>query len=675
MLDPILLQRVQELRQEIIHHNYRYYTLDDPEISNDEYDALFLELKQIEDKYPELVTENSPTQKVGYDTTAQFDTVYRTKKMYSLDKHHSIDDVYKFIRTVDKTTGEQQQYWVDAKLDGLAVELTYVYGMLKVASTRGRGDSGENITDNIVYVGGIFKNIPALATVKRFDIRGEVVMHKDVFSKVNAGFIEDGKKPFEDARNAAAGTLRQLDTQLLIERPLTFYAYGVGESTIPADEINTHKETIDLFKSFGMNTPPDGRLCSSLKEIDDAITIISGNKASYSMECDGAVIIVNSLVMHELLGCTNRAPRYACAFKYPTKSVSTIITDVIQQIGRTGVITPVAVIEPVYTDGATLTRATLHNWDEIQKLDLHIGDVVYITRANEVIPKITGVNVEARPKHAVKIIPPTKCVFCDAPLVRQFDGGVKLYCSNTQCVTKRIEQIKYFASRSGLDIKGLGSETITKLITEKVIHDAADIFCLKEETLIALGFGPVESNNLIKAITQAKHHATLKSFIQGLGIPTVGGYMAGVLAELFYDVTELMSAVLDQGNWQNVKTSSPDIGKATAEAIEVYFTDGDNLALLDKFHSVGVWPIRKKLKRQRTSLSGKTLVFTGAMTLSRDKAKEYAEAVGAKIGSSVSKSVDYLVVGDKPGDKYTKALSIPTIKIISEDEFVKMLTA
>ena len=664
--------RIEYLRKEIDRHNYLYYTLDKPEISDDEYDAMFKELKALEAEYPDSLVAESPTQKVGGAISQMFKPITRSMKMYSLDKSSAIESVEKFIQNVCKLSDTFVDMWVDAKLDGLAVELTYINGKLIVGSTRGDGFTGEIVTDNLLKVIGI----PAVLNDKYppslIEIRGEVVMHKDDLVKINQVLAERNEKLLSNTRNGAAGALRQLDPEVTKSRTLHFYAYGIGRYECD-NPYTLHSELLQYYKNLGFALPPHGKLCKSTVDVMAAIKEIGDSKSSFPMDCDGAVVIVDDMLMHEMLGCTMRAPRYATAFKYETAVKTTKLLEVIEQIGRSGVITPVAVYEPVEFNGAMLGRSTIHTWSEVEELDLHIGDTIQITRANEVIPKILGVDLSQRTASCKKVVTPTHCKFCGSPLRKQSEEYTKIYCSNQDCVSKKIEYFKYFVSKQGMDIRDLGSETIIKLLNDGCVSDVADIFNLNIDQLRHIGLGPVESKNIMNSINHARVNATLKSFIQSLGIPSVGSYVSGILATKFRDMSDFASVVLDECSWINIVSTSPDIGKIIAKNIESFFTTESNLVLLNKFQQYGVWPVRKTFKDVNTSLTDKNIAFTGTLSIPRDKFKKLAEAVGANISGSVTKSLDYLIVGANPSSKLDKAKAIPTIKIINEQEFMKLL--
>lgn len=667
-------KRIKYLVDEIRRHNFLYHTLDTPEITDDEYDDLFKELKDLEKQYPQFIIENSPTTSVGGSSLSMLTKITRVNKMYSLDKVHSLEELITFFEDMESYTCGNAEVYVDAKLDGLAIELTYMRGKLVLATTRGDGVTGEAVTDNIRHVNGVPSELRLKNPPELLQIRGEVVMHKRDFIAYNKKLVQAGREPLANTRNGASGAVRQLAIDMERLNTLYFYAYGIGNYK-PAKkglydiDVSTHGNMIVSYANMGIAVPPAFRICRSKEELVSAIEDLGTMINKLPMGCDGAVIILNDRSLHTEIGYTSRHPKFAIAFKYPTASHPTKLIQVKSQVGRTGVITPVAVFEPVTIDDVVVSRATLHNWDEVARLDLHENDTIFVTRANNVIPKITGVDIKRRVSKE-RITIPEKCPYCSTKLLKLIDKADYI-CNNPNCVTKTIRSIVYFGSRSGVNITDLGVETVTKLLNNQLITDAADLYTLTVSDLTKIGFGLIESSNLVDSIQKTKTTTDLASFIQALGIPNVGASTASTLASKFEHMDGFMESVLDEMEWEDIVKYCQDIGKVTARSISDYFTDPDILDLMYKFKDRGLWPKSKPIVTSG-KLSNMIFAITGSLSISRNELRTMIYSNGGSLSETVNKSTTYLIVGEKPSSKVAKARKLG-ITTLTEEQFMNML--
>lgn len=667
-------KRIKYLVDEIRRHNFLYHTLDTPEITDDEYDELFKELKELEKQYPQYIIENSPTISVGGSTLSMLTKVARVNKMYSLDKVHNHEQLISFFEDMESYTCGDVELYVDAKLDGLAVELTYLYGKLVLATTRGDGTTGEAVTDNIKHINGVPTKLKISNPPEIIQIRGEVVMHKRDFISYNNQLELSGRALLSNTRNAASGAVRQLTIDIPRLNTLYFYAYGVGNykpspKGMQVIDLSSHDRMLASYGNMGISIPPAHHICKDKQSLIEAIESLRISVRELPMECDGAVIILNNRSIYREIGYTTRHPKFAIAFKYPTISVPTKLLQIKSQIGRTGVVTPVAIFEPVTIDDVIVSRATLHNWDEVSRLDLHEHDTVLVTRANNVIPKITGVDKQRRVSD-VKITVPDRCPYCNTKLLKLADRA-DIICNNENCLTKTVRSIVYFGSRSGVNIVDLGVETVTKLLNAQLITDAADLYTLTVSDLTGIGFGPVESGNLIDSIQKTKSTTDLASFIQALGIPNVGATTSGILASKFEHMDGFIESVLDELEWEETVKYCQDIGKVTARSISDYFTDPDIIDLIYKFKEYGLWP-----KSKPVVISGKlnSMVFaiTGSLSVSRNELRTIVYSNGGLLSDTVNKKVNYLIVGENPSSKVVKAKKLG-ITTLTEEQFMNML--
>jgi len=657
----------EELREEIRKHNYYYYVLDSPIISDAEYDKLMRELQELEERFPELRDPTSPTQQVGAPPLSEFRQVRHTLPMLSLANAFNEDEVKEFDARVRRLLGDEDEmeieYLAEPKYDGLAVELVYEDGIFKVGATRGDGEVGEDVTLNLKTIKAIplvLRRPEGLKIPKRLAVRGEVYMEVADFKRLNEERIARGEPPFANPRNAAAGSLRQLDSRITARRPLKIFFYDVGECEGP--EFHTQEELLKRLPEFGLRVNPRFRLCRGIEEAIEFYRELEEERATLPYEADGAVIKVNDFGLRRRLGEISRSPRWAVAFKFPPRQATTRIKDIILQVGRTGAITPVALLEPVELSGATIGRATLHNQDEIKKKDIRIGDLVLIERAGDVIPEVVKSIPEARTGDEREFEMPDRCPVCGSELVRPA-GEVVYRCPNISCPARIKESIRHFASKGALDIDGLGERLVDQLVEKGLVKNMADIFHLKQEELAALErMGEKSASNLLAAIERSKR-IPLRRFIYALGIRHVGEHLAEVLAQHYANIEELMGA--EEEELQKI----PEIGPEVAESIVRFFSDEGNRRTIRMLLEAGVTLIPEKGEGAKLPLEGKRFVFTGSLhEFTRDEAEELVKRLGGAATSAVSRRTDYVVVGENPGAKLTRARELG-IKIISEEEF------
>ena len=668
-----IIQRVKKLREEIEYHNYRYYVLDSPVISDAEYDALMRELKKLEEMYPELITPDSPTQRVGFKPAEGFKEVAHAEPMLSLDDAMNEEEVIEFDKRIKRFLNlpEDQpvEYTVEPKIDGLAIELVYENGILTIGSTRGDGYVGEDVTNNIKTI----KTIPlrlkkfvedAPEIPLRIDVRGEVYMNKDEFKKLNDERIHRGELPFANPRNAAAGSLRQLDPAITAKRKLDIFCYGVGR--VEGYNFKTQWEILQTLPKWGLKVNPYVRLVKNIKEVIDYHHYIEKIREALPYEIDGIVIKVNDLSIWEKLGTKARSPRYALAYKFQPTQVTTKLLDVIFQVGRTGAVTPVAILKPVQVGGVIVERATLHNEDFIKDLDIRIGDWVLVQRAGEVIPEIVMPIKEKRTGEEREITFPTHCPICGTKLIKK-PGEAIWRCPNKGCYAQLVRKILHFASRNAMNIEGLGDKVAKDLVDKGLVQNIADIYYLKWEDFMKLsGFAYKKAKNLYEAIQKSKK-TTLGRFIYALGIRHVGEAMAQLLADRFKNLEKLMNVNMSD------LMSIPGIGPEAAKSIVEFFKNEENRKIIKRLLETGITFEEEKKEEKPQLLKGLTFVFTGTLhSMSRDQAKQRVIELGGKISDSVSKNTDYVVVGESPGSKYQKALQLG-VKLINEEEFLKLI--
>ena len=662
------IQKIALLRQEIHTHNYNYYTLDAPTITDAEYDRQIILLRELEGKYPEYATTDSPSRTVGGPILESFSKIQHELPMLSLGNVYSEEELAEFIERIDnrlKNTDELR-FCVEPKLDGLAISLLYNQGKLIQAATRGDGTVGEDVTYNVKTIKNIPHTLQGNNIPNRLEVRGEVVMPIADFHAFNKQAQNNDSKIFVNPRNAAAGSLRQLDSNITAQRPLAFYSYGIG--IIEAGRLaNSHFQRLQQLKEWGLPLTDEVTLETGAKGCISAYTKLLEKRQKLSYEIDGIVYKIDDIALQEQLGFVARAPRWATAHKFPAQEEQTRLLDVEFQVGRTGAITPVAILEPVFVGGVTVSRASLHNADEIQRLELNIGDTVVIRRAADVIPQI----VKALPNSGKKnreIIFPSTCPVCDSEIER-IEGEAKARCTaGLYCAAQRKEAIKYFASRKAMNIEGLGVKVVEQLVDEQLINTPADLFTLKVEQLIPLErMAAKKAENLVNAIQQCKQ-TTLAKFILALGIREVGDATAKNLAEHFLTLDAIQNA--DSETLEQVD----DVGVVVAKHIVTFFRQKHNQKVIQALLAAGIhWPEIKASTRQSLPLANKTFVLTGTLTqMDRSEAKQALQSLGAKVSASVSKKTDYVVAGESAGSKLTRAQELD-IAILTEIEMLMIL--
>ncbi|MGV6817442.1 MAG: NAD-dependent DNA ligase LigA [Thiotrichales bacterium] len=667
MTAPIAVRRqVDALRTQIEHHNYQYYVLDDPEIPDAEYDRLMRELQALEQQYPELIIPSSPTQRVGAAPLAAFSQVRHELPMLSLDNCFSEEELRAFDKRLhDRLKSEDPLHYVaEPKLDGLAVSLRYEHGELVRAATRGDGTTGEDITQNVRTIESVPLRLLGEDRPAVLEVRGEVYMPKAGFEALNQRAQERGEKPFVNPRNAAAGSLRQLDPRVTASRPLEMYCYGVG--VVEGIELPAfHFDVLQLLKSLGLRICPEVRRVESVEGCLAYYRQIAEKRDSLPYEIDGVVYKIDSLALQEKLGFVSRAPRWAIAHKFPAQEETTRVVDVEFQVGRTGAVTPVARLEPVFVGGVTVSNATLHNMDEVQRKDVRVGDTVIVRRAGDVIPEVVKVIKSRRPPDAKVIEMPKYCPVCGSEIVR-LEGEAVARCSGgLYCSAQRKEAIKHFASRKAMDIEGLGDKLVEQLIDNKLVEHVDDLYRLDVDSLAGLErMGKKSAANIIAALEKSKT-TTLARFIYALGIREVGEATAAALASHFKSLEALRAAAnqpVAEGE-DDPLMEVPDVGPIVAGHIRSFFTQKHNNEVIDSLLAAGIhWPEPEIAEPEEQPLAGQVIVLTGSLdALTRDEAKARLQQLGAKVSGSVSKNTSVVYAGEKAGSKLKKAeeLGVP----------------
>ena len=663
-----LQQQIDTLRQDLRRYEYEYHVLDNPTIPDAEYDRLFHQLKALEAAHPELITADSPTQRVGAKPLSGFAQIRHEIPMLSLDNAFSDEEFYAFVKRIEDRLirlPEPLTFCCEPKLDGLAVSILYVNGVLTQAATRGDGTTGEDITANIRTI----RNIPLQLLMDnppaRLEVRGEVFMPHAGFERLNQLALEKGEKTFANPRNAAAGSLRQLDPKITSKRPLVLNAYSIGIAE-GVDLPNTHYDRLQWLKSIGIPVNPEIRLCNGTDEVLDFYRDIQNKRSSLGYDIDGTVLKINDIALQEKLGFISKAPRWAIAYKFPAQEELTRLNDVEFQVGRTGAITPVAKLEPVFVAGVTVSNATLHNGDEIERLDIAIGDTVVIRRAGDVIPQIIGVLHDRRPADARPIIFPKTCPVCDSAIVRIEGEAVARCTGGLFCAAQRKEALKHFVSRKAMDIDGVGGKLIEQLVDRELVHTPADLFKLDLTTLTRLErMGTKSAENALASLEKAKN-TTLARFIFALGIREVGEATALNLANHFKTLEALQNADLEA--LQQV----PDVGEVVANRILAFWHEPHNVAVVNDLIAQGVhWETVETKEVTENRFKGKTVVLTGTLTqMGRNEAKALLQDMGAKVSGSVSAKTDFVIAGDAAGSKLTKAQELG-VTVLTEEEFLE----
>ncbi len=667
-IPPRIRERIRRLREQINHHNYLYYVLDAPEIPDAEYDRLMRELQDLEQRYPGSITPDSPTQRVGAAPLERFGEVRHEVPMLSLNNAFSDAEVLDFDRRVRERLGvEQVEYHAEPKLDGLAVSLLYEQGILVRGATRGDGWRGEDVTANVRTIKAIPLRLMGSGHPELLEVRGEVFITHEGFARLNENQEREGLKPFANPRNAAAGSLRQLDPSVTAQRPLTIFCYGVGllrGGALPS----THSGIMERLRGWGLRISPLSRVVQGAAGCLEYYREMAGRRDRLEYEIDGVVYKVNDIAAQERLGELSRAPRWAVAHKFPAREEMTRLLDVEWQVGRTGALTPVARLEPVTVGGVVVSNATLHNQDEIGRKDIRIGDTVIVRRAGEVIPEVVSVVKSRRPADARRPRLPDRCPVCGSEVILPSGEKIARCSGGLYCPAQRREAIRHFASRRAMDIEGLGDKLVAQLDERGLIRDLSDLYTLRLEDLKKLErMGHKSARNLLEALERSKR-TSMARFLYALGIRHVGEATARALAGHFGSLEEIMAAPVER--LQEV----PDIGAVVAESIHLFFREKHNRQVVERLLAAGIrWPSPPRESGGGLPLAGKSFVLTGTLeSMTRDEAKELLQALGAKVTGSVSGRTSYLVAGANPGSKYDRARRLE-IPILDEAAFLKLI--
>ena len=654
--------RIKELKDILNKSGYEYYVLDNPTMSDFEYDRLMQELIKLEGDFPEFATADSPTQRVGGEVADGFAEVVHTVQMQSLADVFSKDELYEFDSRVRAALGDESvEYVTEMKIDGLSVSLEYENGLFTRGSTRGNGFVGEDITQNLKTIPGI--PLKLNEPLPFIEVRGEVYMPEKSFLRLNEQREASGEPVFANPRNAAAGSLRQLDSRIAAERKLDIFVFNLQR--IEGKELSSHSQSIEYLASLGFKVIPERDVYTNIDDAYKEVLRIGESRGELAFDIDGAVVKVNSFAQREFLGSTSKTPKWAAAYKFPAEQKQTELLDIILQVGRTGAVTPNAVLKPVRIAGSTVSRATLHNIDNIKDKDIRIGDTVIIEKAGDIIPAVVGVVKEKRPANSAPFEMPKVCPICGEPLVRE-EGEAAVRCVNPNCSAQQLRAVIHFVSKAAMNIDGLGASIVEQLLDKKLINDCSDIYYLNFDNVISLdGFAEKSANNLIAAISESKKSG-LDRVLFGLGIRMIGSRAAQILAAHFGNIDSLMSASVDE------LSSISEIGTKMAQSIVEYFKQDKSLYIIERLRAAGV-DLTYASTQKGNNFDGKTFVLTGTLpTLKRSDAKKLIESYGGKVSGSVSKNTDFVVAGEEAGSKLDKALSLG-IKVLSEAELTEML--
>ena len=659
--------QIQRLREEIRRHDRLYYTLNKPAISDREYDLLVKALQKLEAEFPEFTTEDSPTQRVSGEPVKEFPTVEHMVPMLSMDNTYSPAEIREFDKRVKKNLpGEKIEYVVELKIDGASISLLYEDGLFVRGATRGDGEKGDDVSSNLKTIRSIpLRFRPKVGDPpKVLEVRGEVYMPRGSFLRLNDEKQKNGEELFANPRNAAAGSLKLLDPRLTAKRQLDILVYGVGQ--FEQVDLKSQYSTIEYLRECGFRVSQHVKKLSSLEGVIDYCNEWEKKKDDLDYDIDGMVLKVNSFAQQRRLGVTSKSPRWMIAYKFPAERKATILKDIIVQVGRTGALTPVALLEPVHVSGTTVTRSTLHNMDEIARLDVRIGDMVIIEKSGEIIPKVIKVLIEKRTGHEKNFDMPKKCPVCGSGVVR-FRGEVALRCNNISCSAQVKERILHFASRRAMDIEGMGEALVDQLVEKRFVKDYGDIYYLKKEHLADLErMAEKSAQNLVNAIEKSKNN-DLSRLIFALGIRHVGEHASWVLANQYGSIDRVLS--LSEGDLE----STDEVGPVMANSINYFFRNKHNLAVLKKLKDAGVNMQQAIITKRDAGLSGKTIVITGVLKdYTRDEAQRLIRGSGGNASSSISRTTDFVLAGENPGSKLDKAKQLG-IKIIDEKEFKRMV--
>lgn len=667
-------KKIEALREQIREHDYKYYVLAEPAISDEQYDKLLKELEVLEKEHPELITTDSPTQRVGSDLTKDFKPVEHKIPMLSLSNTYSEEELFDFDRRVKEVLDEKEkvEYLVELKIDGASVSINYVNGVLKTAATRGDGTIGEEITNNVRTIKSvplkIKKDKSILYKLINFEVRGEIFMNIADFEKLNKEREKSGEKIFANPRNSTAGTLKLQDPRIVARRPLNTFTYSLIS---PGDELRSQEENLFILQQLGFRVNEHFKKCSSIEEVIQVCKQFESLREKLKYEIDGAVIKVNSISQQKILGSIAKAPRWAVAFKFKSKQTSTVVKAITWQVGRTGAVTPVAELEPKLLAGSTISRATLHNFDEIERKDIRVSDTVVIEKGGDVIPKIVEVVLSKRPSGSIKTKPPEKCPACGSKLFKP-EGEVAFYCENSECPDQIKGRLEHFASRGAMDIEGLGESLIDLFVEKGFLRTYSDIYQLKNfknDLVVIDRLGEKSISNLLESIKRSKEKPFDKVLF-ALGIRYVGAGAAKKLAAHFKSLDSLMSATEDQ------ITEVYEIGESISKSVIKFFSDSHNKKIIEELKNAGLkfsFTDAKTIIVGDNFFKGKSFVLTGTLTsFTREQAEEKITDFGGNVTSSVSKKTDYVLAGEKAGSKLDKAKTL-SINIIDEIEFQKKI--
>ncbi len=661
-------ERIADLRADINRHNYHYYVLDAPTVPDAEYDRLLRELSTLEKDYPQFVSADSPTQRVGAKPVDSFKQVRHSVRMLSLDNAFDENELFSFDKRVrDKLSLNELAYAAETKLDGLAISLLYKRGELVQAATRGDGSSGEDVTLNVRTIKSIPLRLVGDDYPELLEARGEVFINKRDFAALNEKQSALGEKIFANPRNTAAGSLRQLDPKLTAERPLRFYAYGIGQISSTQTMPSMHTALLIQLKNWGLPVSPETKCVHGIQGCLQYYADIAARRAALPYEIDGVVFKVNDFAQQEKLGYVSRAPRWAVAYKFPPEEELTVVKNIDIQVGRTGALTPVARLEPVFVGGVTVTNATLHNEDEVRRKDVRAGDTVIIRRAGDVIPEIVAVVKDKRPANSPEFIMPERCPVCASATVKMEGEAVTRCTAGLFCPAQASQAIIHFASRRAMDIEGLGEKLVEQLFEAELVQNVADLYQLKLQQVAALErMGEKSAGNLLAALENSKR-TELERFLYALGIREVGEATARTLARHFGSLDRIRTAT------QEMLEEVPDIGPVAAKNINGFFREEHNNLIIERLLAYGInWPALET-KSEFLPLQGRTFVLTGTLaSMSRDEAKQKLQQLGAKVSGSVSKKTDYVIAGEAAGSKLTRAQELG-LKVLDEAGLVQLL--
>jgi len=669
-MSKLLKEKIEELRNKIREYDYNYYILAKPSVPDYEYDIIYKELEKLEKENPDLITPDSPTQRVGSDLTKVFNQVQHKIPMLSLSNSYSEDELINFDRRVREglPSNEIPEYVAELKIDGVSVSIKYENGILKTAATRGDGTTGEEVTTNIKTIRSIPLNVNLQKAkeydLKEFEVRGEIFMEIEAFKKLNEEREAEGEKTFANPRNSSAGTIKMQDPKIVANRPLDIFVYSLlGDKT----QFKSQHENLKLLEKLGLKVNPNYRLCKNINEVLQYCEEWEKKREKLPYEIDGVVVKVNSIKQQQILGSIAKSPRWAIAYKFKAKQAETIVKEIRWQVGRTGAVTPVAEFEPVFLAGSTISRATLHNIEEIQRKDIREGDSVIIEKGGDVIPKVVSVILEKRKKGTKATLPPEKCPVCSSPLFKP-ENEVMIYCENNLCSAKVKGEIQHFASRGAMDIEGLGESLINQFVDWGFLNSYADIYELKnhKEKLVEIEkLGEKSVTNLLDAIEKSKQKNFSKVLL-ALGIRYVGAGAAQKLVEHFGSIDNLINATAEQIEEVH------EIGPSVSESLKKFFSLKKNIETINKLKKAGLNFAEEKTAPVSNILEGKTFVITGTLSISRDDMKDKIISFGGKVSGSVSKNTDYLLAGENAGSKLEKAQKLG-VKIITEDDFSNLI--